>query len=305
MTDVEAGPSAAAAPPAALADDARSGILSMLAAVALMAVMNAVSKLLADGYSLAEIAFFRNLFALLPATAMVAAAGGATVLRTAHPLGHLWRSLIGLTSMVLLFWSYRLLPLADAVAISYSAPLFLTALSVPLLGERVGPVRWGAVALGFAGVAVIAQPGGSVEPGALVALAAAVAYALAQIAMRQLGRTERPVTTVFHFTALSTVLCALALPFAWTTPSARDLALMAVMGLAGGASQHFITRAYARAPAALVSPFGYTGIVWAALFGWLLWGDAPAPHVVAGTAIIVAGGLVILIREARRAPTPR
>ncbi|HEY0837222.1 MAG TPA: DMT family transporter [Azospirillum sp.] len=305
-TAAGASVSTAGGVPGPLADNVRLGIASMLAAVALMSVMNALSKLLADSYPLAEITFFRNLFALLPAAAMLAAGGGVRALRTTHLRGHLWRAVIGLTSMVLLFWSYRLMPLADAVAVSYAAPLFLTALSVPLLGERVGPYRWGAVAVGFLGVLIIVQPGGgAVAPGALVALGAAVAYALAQIAMRQLGRTEAPVTTVFYFTAIATVLSGLALPWAWITPTPAGFGLLALMGLAGGGSQYFITRAYALAPAAVVSPFGYAGIVWAALFGWLLWGDAPAPHVVAGTAIVIGSGLLILFREARRSrPAP-
>lgn len=293
------------APKPVLTENVRLGIASMLAGMVLMAVGNAAAKILAESYPLNEVTFFRNLFALLPAVAMLAAAGGRPCLRTDHLPGHVWRAVIGLTSMVLLFWSYHLMPLADAVAISYSAPLFLTALSVPLLGERVGPYRWGAVAVGFAGVLVMVQPGGMVlDTGAPVALAAAVAYALAQIAMRQLGRTERPVTTVFYFTAIATVLSGLTLPFAWITPTWEGFGLMALMGLAGGGSQYFITRAYALAPAAVVSPFSYAGLLWAALFGWLVWGDVPGLPVVAGAGIVIASGLMILFREARRPPPP-
>jgi len=292
-----------ASPIPAARDRVRSGIASMLVAMALIAVMNAVSKLLADGYSLAEIAFFRNVFALLPAAAMLTAAGGVRSLRTRRLAGHLWRAVVGLTSMVLLFWSYRLMLLANAVAISYAAPLFLTALSVPLLGERVGPYRWSAVAVGFVGVLVIVRPdGGVVSQGALVALAAALAYALAMIAMRQLGRTEAPATTVAYFTVICTLLSGLAVPFAWSTPTPAAFGLMAVMGLAGGCSQYFVTRAYALAPAAVIGPFAYVGILWATLFGWLLWGETPSLHVAVGVAIVILSGLMILYRETRRRP---
>ncbi len=280
---------------------ARSGIVSMLLAVFLYAVLNALAKHLAADYPLAEVTFFRNAFALLPATAMLARAGGWRSLRTEHLGGHFWRAAIGLTSMVLLFLSYHLMPMADAVALSFSAPLFLTALSVPVLGERVGPYRWGAVAVGFAGVLVIVQPGSAMlNTGALVGLSAAVAYAFAMMAMRQLGRTEAPVTTVFYFTAFSTLLSAVALPFVWTMPTAEGFALMAAMGLVGGAAQYFATRAYALAPAAVISPFNYAGILWACLFGWLFWSDWPGTHVLAGAAIVIASGLLILIRETRR-----
>ena len=291
-----------------LRENVRLGIASMLVAMVLMTVMNALAKALAETYPLTEVTFFRNLFALLPAVAMVAAAGGRECLRTEHRLGHVWRGVIGLTSMGLLFWSYHLMPLADAVAISYAAPLFVTALSVPLLGERVGPYRWGAVAVGFVGVLIIVQPGGAVlGKGALVALAAAVAYALAMIAMRQLGRTERPVTTVFYFTVIATVLSGLTLPFSWITPTWEGFGLMALMGLAGGGSQYFSTRAYALAPAVVIGPFSYAGLLWATLLGWLVWGDVPSLTVTVGAGIVIASGLLILFRETRlRAkPPPR
>ncbi|AWK89671.1 EamA/RhaT family transporter (plasmid) [Azospirillum thermophilum] len=271
----------------------------MLIAMALMTVMNALAKSLAESYPLTEVTFFRNLFALVPAAAMVAA-GGRQCLRTTHPLGHAWRSVIGLTSMLLLFWSYHLMPLANAVAISYAAPLFVTALSVPLLGERVRAHRWSAVGVGFIGVLVMVRPSGeAIDSGALVALAAAFSYALAMIAMRQLGRTERPVTTVFYFTLICTVLTGLTLPFAWVTPDWHGFALMALMGLAGAGSQYFSTRAYSLAPAVVIGPFSYSGLLWATLLGWLMWGDVPTPVVLTGAGIVILSGLIVLLREAR------
>lgn len=284
---------------------ARRGIASMLVAVLLYAILNAMAKMMTQHYPLAEVTFFRNAFALIPATAMLAAGGGVARLRTSHLFGHFWRAVIGLTSMVLLFLSYHLMPMADAVALSFSAPLFLTVLSVPLLGERVGPYRWGAVAVGFVGALIIVRPGGEMlNTGALVGLAASVAYSLAMIAMRQLGRTEAPVTTVFYFTVFTTLLTAFALPFAWTAPTPGGFALMALMGLVGGGAQYFATRAYACAPAAVVSPFNYTGILWATLFGWVFWGDWPDAAVLVGAAIIIASGLLILLRETRRRAAP-
>ncbi|MBY6264389.1 DMT family transporter [Azospirillum sp. 412522] len=283
-------------------ENVRLGILSMLLAMVLMTIMNALAKILAETYPLGEVTFFRNLFALLPAVAMVAAAGGRRCLRTDHWQGHLWRAIVGLASMVLLFWAYHLMPLANAVAISYSAPLFLTALSVPLLGERVGPFRWAAVVVGFAGVLIMVQPGaGMLDRGALVALTAAVSYALAMIAMRQLGRTEKPVTTVFYFTVISTLLSALALPFGWITPDGKALALMAAMGIAGGGAQYFSTRAYSLARAVVVGPFSYASLIYATILGWLVWGDVPAPHVIVGATVVIGSGLLILYRETRRA----
>ncbi len=285
-------------------DDIRRGILSMLAAVLGFAILNVLVKVLAETYPVAEVTFFRNAFAILPVGVMVAIQGGLPLLRTARLRGHFWRASIGLTSMTLMFWSYDLLPLADAVALGFTAPLFLTALSVPLLGEKVGIHRWSAVVVGFAGVVVMVRPDGDVvQAGAIVALGSAVAYALAMVAIRQLSRSEAALTIVFYFTVLSTGLSALALPFCWVTPAPLDFLMMAATGLVGGVAQFFLTRAYGLAPAAVVAPFNYLALLFATLFGWMIWGDLPGWHVALGAVIVVASGLYILHREtARKAP---
>ena len=278
------------------------GILHMVAGVFCLGILNALVKLLAARHAIVEIAFFRSLFALIPASAMVIAAGGWRTLATRHPWGHVWRGLCGLCSMYLLFWSFDLLPLADAVAIGFSAPLFLTALSVPLLGERVGAHRWGAVLVGFAGVLVIAHPGGEAVTslGSVVALASAVTYAFTMITIRKLGRTERSSTIVFHFMLMATFLSAFPLPFFWVTPTPAELGLLIATGFCGGLTQHLITRAYTLAPAAVIGPFNYTAILWATLLGYLIWCDLPDRPVAAGAAIVVMSGLFLVWRETRR-----
>ena len=193
------------------------GIAYMLASVLALSLLNVLVKLLAARYAVIEVAFFRSLFALGPAFLAVQASGGIASLRTRRPAAHLGRASIGLVAMLLMFWSYHLLPLADAVAIGFSAPLFLAALSVPLLGETVGAARWAAVMVGFAGVLVMVKPGaGVLDLGAGVALASALGYALAVIAVRQLGRTEHPNTIVFWFTLNTTLLSGLA---SWSSPA--------------------------------------------------------------------------------------
>ena len=172
---------------------------------------------------------------------------------------------------------------------------------MPLLGERVGPARWGAVLVGFAGVLVMVKPGATaLDLGALVALGAALGYALAVIAVRQLGRTEHPNTIVFYFTLNTGALAALALPWAWAPPDLADFGLMALTGLLGGAVQYCGTRAYTLGPAAVIGPFNYSAILWATLFGWLIWGDLPDHWVIAGAAVVIASGLFIVFRETRR-----
>ena len=282
------------------------GIAHMMASVLALSLLNVLVKLLAARYPVIEVAFFRSLFALGPAFLAVQTSGGIASLRTLRPGAHLGRAAIGLVAMLLMFWSYHLLPLADAVAIGFSAPLFLAALSVPLLGEKVGAARWAAVMVGFGGVLVIVKPGaGVLDLGAGVALASALGYALAVIAVRQLGRTEHPNTIVFWFTLNTTLLSGFALPWLWVTPDARDLGLMILTGLLGAAVQYCGTHAYTLGPAAVIGPFTYSAILWATLFGWLIWGDLPGRDVVLGAMVVMASGLFIVFRETRREAGPR
>ena len=155
--------------------------------------------------------------------------------------------------------------------------------------------------MGFVGVLVIVRPSADMlNLGALVALGAALSQSFAMIAIRQLSTSESANTIVFYFTLTTTLLCALALPFAWTTPDLKGFVLLASTGLVGGMAQLFMTRAYTLGPAAVIAPFNYASIVWAALFGWMLWNEVPAWHVLAGAAVVVASGCYILHRETVR-----
>lgn len=290
-----------AAPPDIRTENAPLGIVLMLVSVFIFSILNLLVKLTAERYPLAEVTFFRNLLALVPVGIAVAMSGGLTSLRTRLPLGHLWRSVIGLTAMSLMFWSFHLLPLGTAIAFNFTSPLFLTALSVPLLGERVGLFRWMAVAVGFGGTLIMLRPTGDVfEMGTLVALGAAVCQSLAMVTIRQLSRTEPPTTIVFYFTLITTLLCALAQPFVWVTPQGWDWLLLAGCGLTGGVAQLFMTRAYALAPAAVIAPFNYAALLFALLFGWLFWDEIPDVWTLVGAAVVAASGLYILHRETVR-----
>ncbi len=278
----------------------------MFGSVLLFSVMNVLVKVLTDRFPITELTFFRSFFALIPVCVAIHMTGGfRRTLRTARPVGHFTRTLIGLTTMVAMFWSFHLLPLGDAIALNFASPLFLTALSVPMLGEKVGVHRWGAVLVGFGGVLVIAKPSGDMlNLGVLVALVGAFCNASAMITIRQLSKTEASNTIVFYFTFLSTALIAVTLPFAWVTPSPLEWAMLTGMGLLGGGAQLLMTRAYSLAPAAVVAPLTYTSLLVAVLFGWLLWGDVPSVATGIGSAIVMASGLYILHRETRRRVTP-
>jgi drug/metabolite transporter (DMT)-like permease len=282
--------------------DVLRGILLMLGAVAVFSTMDALIKHLSAGYSSLQIIFFRNLFAFLPLLPVLARGGGLDLLRTQRLASHLGRAAMGLGAMVCFFTAFALMPLADVVAISLSAPIFVTAFSVPLLAERVGPRRWAAVLVGFIGVLVMVRPGGHglVQLAALLPLGGAVLYALALIAMRKLGRTERATTTVFYFTLACTAISGVALPFVWRTPDADGLVLLICVGLLGGSAQLLMTQALRLAPAAVVAPFDYSALIFSIGYGFLIWGEVPDWMLLVGAAIVIASGLYILHRETLR-----
>lgn len=297
--------------PTAAADRPGRGIAYISLGVFVFATQDALVKWLVADYPVMQILLFRAVFALIPCAVVIARSGGVAALRTARPGLHAGRGALLLGSLVLLFLAYRRLPLADAIAISFSAPLFMTALSAPLLGEPVGARRWSAVVVGFLGVLVITRPGaGMIEPAALMAVASSALYALAMIGTRRLSRTDSVAAIMFYFIVLVIAVSALCTPFVWVAPNPRDAALLAATGLIGGVAAFLFIQAYRLAPVAVVAPFDYTALVWAGLYGVWLWGDVPGPAVLAGAAIIVASNLYILRRETKRpdvepAPRPR
>jgi drug/metabolite transporter (DMT)-like permease len=240
--------------PAMTQDRVGPGIASMLLAVAALSVMDAMAKWLAAGYPIAELVFFRNLFALIPILFIVWQGGGLAALRLRWRLGHVLRAACGLGAIFSFFTGLRHLPLAEAISIAFAAPLFVTALSVPILGGRVGPRRWGAVVAGFLGVLVMTRPGaGAFRPEALYILAAALCYALAMLVTRRLARTETTPAIMLAGTAISLAVSGLALGFGWRTPAGGELLIFALMGLIGGTGMYFMTQAYRYAPAAVVA----------------------------------------------------
>ena len=286
-------------------DDVRRGISLILLSTALFAAMNALVKLLSAHLNPIEIGFFRQLFSLAPVSWFLMRQGGVINLRTRRPLGHLFRGVVGNTSMILSFLAVSWLPLADATTLSFTSPLFVTALSVPLLGEAVGVHRWSAVAVGFLGVIVMTHPSAAwfnqgAGKGAAMGLMAGFMSALMMITIRQMSRTEQPVTIVFYFALIGSLVFGALLPFFWTGPTGWEWAGLVAIGLVGGLSQLLMTQAYRHAPAAVLAPFSYVSIVFSTAFGFAIWRDLPGPRVVTGAAIVISSGLYIIYREARR-----
>ena len=296
-----------AARPSSRLEDVRLGILYTVAAVFLFSIQNAIGKWLAQTYPIPMLVFFRSAVALLPSFWFVLRAGGISVLHTRRLGAQFGRAVIWGGSNVASFFAYHLLPLADAVALTFAAPLFLTALSWPILREPVGRERWIAVSVGFAGVLIMAHPSGAGNwLGIVTAVLCAVCNAVGTLTVRGLTRTESTASIVFYTALFMTLMALPALPFSWLTPSPFDLLLFCSIGLIGGISQYWTTQALYYAPAAAVSPFNYTALIWGSILGFVVWGDLPTGPMVVGAAVVTATGLYLLRHEAfRRGPVPR
>ena len=280
-------------------------ILGMAAAVGaffMFSIMVVFAKLLSENHSVIEIAFYRNLIASVPFLFIVFALGRREilVLRTKPTLVGI-RALIGTVSLTVTFYAYSLMPLADTTALLFTSSLFIPVLGVIFLRESVGPFRWMAVAIGFAGVVIMAQPTGDVYVlGIVVALGAAFLHAVLQIILRYLGRFESPETVSFYFFVIGTFVTALALPFVAVRPTLAEVPLLLGVGLSGALAQWLLSTAFKNAPAAVVSVFNYSGIVWATFFGWAIWNQLPVRAVVIGGTIVIASNMFVVWRESRR-----
>jgi drug/metabolite transporter (DMT)-like permease len=280
------------------------GMLAALGAFFMFTLMNVFAKLLSANHSVVEIAFYRNLIASLPFLFMVFVLGRREILviRSKPSLVGL-RAVLGAVSLMTTFLAFSLMPMAETTVLLFTASLFLPVLGVFVLGEKVGPWRWSAVVIGFAGVAVMASPTGAVNMlGVTIALVAALMHATLQVVLRYLGRYESPETVTFYFMVIGTLVTALPLPFVAVTPTLAEIPLLFGVGLTGAMAQWLLSTAFRNAPAAVVTVFNYSGIVWATLFGWLIWNDWPLPHVLAGAAIVIASNALIIWRESRRRP---
>ena len=278
----------------------------MLAAVFLFSIQNAIGKWLAQTYPIPMLVYFRSAVALLPSFLLVLRTGGISTLRTRRLGAQFGRAVIWGGSNVASFFAYHLLPLADAIALTFAAPLFLTALSWPILREPVGRERWIAVTVGFAGVLVMAHPSGAGNwVGMLNAILCAVCNAVGALTVRGLTRTELTASIVFYTALFMTLMALPWLPFYWITPSPIDFLLFCSIGLVGGISQYWTTQALYYAPAAAVSLFSYTALIWGLLFGFAVWGDVPSQTIVIGATVVTVTGLYLLRHEAFRRGPPR
>jgi drug/metabolite transporter (DMT)-like permease len=278
------------------------GIYAKLGSLVLFATLDALVKWLGDSYGAFQLMFFRSIVAMVPIYVLVRSAGGVHSIRSSRPLLQSARILTGFGSLLGFFYVFPRMPLVDAYAISFAAPLFIVALSVPLLREPVGWRRWVAVAVGFVGVIVMLEPWSiSIHWLSLVVLLATFSYSLSTVLTRLVSRYDHDAATVFWFClAASTISLVGAIPD-WKWPAAADWFWLCSLGIIGGIGQILVTRALRLAPTSVLAPFDYSSIVFAMLYGYLWFHESPTPAVWYGLPLVIGSGLYILHRERIRA----
>ena len=285
------------------ADRIPLGILFMLGATVMFAVSSALSKWQVTEYSFIEVLFFRAIASLITCAVLILPRTGLPVLRTRRLRDHFGRSVTQATAQSLIIIAFGLMPLAGAVAINFSSPLFATLFAALWLGEKVGLARAGALVVGFLGVLLVAAPGAdSFRLGAMYALANAVLFGSVTAAVRGMTTTESAETLTMYQMIFLALFFGLALPFFFAWPTPTDAAAMLGNGVINAIGQYWWTRALSLAPPSAVGPFYYCMLVWSAALGFFFWGDVPTPALLAGSAIVVGSGLFLLWHETTKKP---
>ena len=284
------------------------GIWTFIGNLLLMALLSAAVRELVDrDYPLSEVLLFRYLFASGFFWIILLSTAGLAGLATRRPLDHAIRSISGIVSLGLLYFAITRIPIADATALAYAAPIFITVLSIFLLGEVIGLQRWLAVIAGFIGVLLIARPEvDGWDIGVLAAAGSALTGALVAIWLRKLSSSEKSVSIGIYYNNLGSLVClAWVLLSGWLTPRGADLWLFLGFGIGCGMQQWLLTVSFRYAEASLLAPLEYLAMVFAAIVGFVFWGEVPVVTTWIGGAIIAASGLFIFMRRQQRNPSTR
>ena len=278
-------------------DNPVRGALLVSSAALMFASMGGLIRVVSAQMPNEQVVFFRNLFGLLVLFPILWQRGGRIDLRTARPGLHIVRSLFGLAAMYCFFYALGVLPLADAVLLNFTAPLFIPFVAMLWLGERAGVRIWAAIVIGFSGVLFILKPGsGLYGGGALIGLAAGAFAGVAMVSLRKLSATEPALRVVVYYGLICTLVSSVPALLAWRPVHPQLLAILAMAGAFATTGQYLLSRGYGCAPAAQIGPFTYTSVVFAALYGWLFWGELPDWASAAGTLLVVIAGALAMRR---------
>jgi drug/metabolite transporter (DMT)-like permease len=282
-------------------DDPIRGILLILSAIVVFSGSDALAKYLAASMPVVEIVWLRyTTFMLLMLPLVVR--GGTASLRSVRPGLQLLRGLGILGSSTLFVAGLRYLPLADATAIGFVSPLFITALSIPVLGERVGPRRWIAIGIGLVGVLIIVRPGATTfQPAAVFPLLSSISWACAIVITRKMSGADGMVTTLAYSALGPFLITSIALPWFWVTPSLREIAFGLVYGTVATAAQWLVVMAYRYAGASVLAPLTYSQLVWSTALGFIVFAAIPDAQTFLGAGVIIVSGLYTAHRERVRA----
>ncbi len=292
-----ASQSGAAAQAPAVAGTALLGIGMMLLGIFLFVVNDVMGKWLVATYTVGQVLLIRSLFAMVMLAPMIWRQGVHEVLHPPRPGMQFVRVILSTAEVAAFYWAVAYLPLADVVTFYLAGPIWVTALSGPLLGERVDIRRWIAVLVGFVGVVIAMRPtSAALGLPSLVAIVGSLFFALLMITTRTLRGT--PDTTLVTWQTVAALLAgAVMAPFGWVTPTPVDFMLLGMLGVVAALAHMCVNRSLKLAPAAVVVPYQYTQIAWAVLLGWLIFGDVPGPTLVIGSAIIIGAGFYIFMAE--------
>lgn len=274
------------------------GIFLYCSAIFLFVVMDSIVKYANNTYEPLQVVWARYFFHMLLMTLVLAPKLKMTLIKTASLKLQIFRSMLLLGATICFFSALKYIPLADAGAMGSTSPLFVTVLSVLILGEKVSFRRWTAVLIGFCGALIILRPGfGEVHPAMFLVVGMSIFYASYQIATRKLAGVDSSYTTIFYTALVGTVVMSIVAPFFWVVPDLLGWGMLALIGLIGGVSHFLMILAFRYTTASTAAPFSYTQLIWTAIFGFFIFGDLPDEYTILGAIIIVSSGLYILYRE--------
>jgi drug/metabolite transporter (DMT)-like permease len=283
--------------PAAPSDNHFLGIAWMLATMFWFVTLDSTAKYLMQSYPVPQVIWARFFFHLIFVVILMGPRLRAQI-KSQSPIHQCLRSVFMFSTTGLFFIGISTLPLTTASTIMFMSPVILTILSIPLLGEKVGPRRWMGIIIAFAGAVVVMRPGSdSLQLSILILLVAAFTHALYQVFTRKLGTRDAPMTSLFYTGITGALVMTVVAPFVWQPVATFDWLLFVFTGIAGGIGHLCLIRAFRQAPASVVAPFSYSSLLWATAFGYVLFGNLPDAWTLTGAALIIGSGLYIFHRE--------